>query len=182
MNIVQGSIGSHMQTNNMSMAEAWLNVDVVVMMDVSGSMAITDAGEEVSRFKIANSELAKVQSLNPGKVAIIEFSDTAKFIPFGELSQPEGSTNVTAALQFARMMDKVGDIKFLLVSDGEPNNPTESIEVARSFTHRIDTIYVGPKGKQAGQDFLRQLSTATGGDFSERKISELSSGIAGYLN
>lgn len=182
MSIVQGSIGSHIAANNLSMAEAWLNVGVVVMMDVSGSMAITDAGEEVSRFKIANSELAKVQAQNPGKVAIVEFASNAKFIPFGELSQPDGTTNVTAALQFARMMDSIKDIQFLLVSDGEPNSATEAIEVARLFTHKINTIFVGPKGERSGQAFLKQLSDVTGGSFSERKISELSSGIAGYLN
>lgn len=180
MSIVQGSIASNMMKNNLTMAEAWLDVSVVVLMDVSGSMAVRDQVGDVTRFTVANQELSKVQEENPGRVAIIEFSTDVKFVPFGELSQPDGSTNVADALKFAQMMDKIGDIQFLLVSDGEPNDERAAMDVARTFKHKINTIFVGKEGG-SGQRFLEDLSRATGGTFSRKSIKQLSGSIAGYL-
>jgi len=182
MNIVQGSIGSMMESQGKNLAQAMLDIKAVVIIDVSGSMANKDDGKEKTRFEIANDELATVQTNNPGHVAVIEFSDSARLIPYGALSQPDGTTNVAAALMLAKSMDGFEDIKFILVSDGEPNNAEMAFQIGRQFHNPINTIYVGPKNNPSGAEFLKKLSAMTGGESSAQKLNLLSNVIAGYLN
>ena len=75
------------------------------------------------------------------------------------------------ALRFIKIADGAG-IKLILISDGEPDSPSETLRVARTFTTKIDTVFIGQPGSP-GAEFLRSLSAATGGIATTQKTSEL---------
>lgn len=49
------------------------------------------------------------------------------------------------------------DMRFIVVSDGEPDSERETLDVAARYQGRIDTIYVGPEDG-AGREFLSRLA------------------------
>jgi Mg-chelatase subunit ChlD len=53
-------------------------------------------------------------------------------------------------------------MRFIVISDGEPDDEKEALKVAKTFKNRIDTIFVGREGAE-GQDFLNRLAKASGG-------------------
>jgi len=159
--IVFGSLGYLAQNNNQSIAESFLNVDAILIVDISASMLERDCQYGHTRYAVAVKELERLQRSQPGKVAVIEFACTALFSPGGIPSQPSGTTNLTGALQYIKPADGCG-IKIILISDGDPDNEITAIDCARTFATKIDTVYIGPEGGH-GADFLRRLSAATGG-------------------
>ena len=54
-------------------------------------------------------------------------------------------------------------MKFFLISDGQPADEYQALEVAKTYNNHISTIFVGPENNPAGLNFLRQLAMATGG-------------------
>jgi hypothetical protein len=83
-------------------------------------------------------------------------------------------TRLTEALQFAKMAD-VADMKFFVISDGMPNNPSAVLAVAGTIKAPIFCIYVGPEGG-SGQKFLERLANANSGKFATaEKAMELAS-------
>jgi hypothetical protein len=54
-------------------------------------------------------------------------------------------------------------MQFVLISDGEPNNPELTLETARTYANKINTIYVGPEERPIGRDFLSKLAIVSGG-------------------
>ena len=159
--IVPGSLGAVAKQNNMSVAESFLNVDALVIVDCSGSMDITDARGNQSRFDVACQELNHLQATLPGKIGVIAFSSTVVFCPNGVPHALGGGTDLAAALKFVHVADDLG-IRLFVISDGEPDDRGEAMKEARRFKSRIDVIYVGPEGG-AGAAFLAQLVAATGG-------------------
>ena len=160
--IVPGSIRAVAQMTGKSIAELFTNAEVVTIVDVSGSMNISDSREDKSRYEIACEELATIQRNKPGKVAVISFSDNAVFCPGGVPMYQGGGTELTKALRFAKIADVPG-INIVVISDGEPGDPEGAIAVARTYKNRISTIYVGPEDRPSGRDFLSKLAAATGG-------------------
>ena len=65
------------------------------------------------------------------------------------------------ALEFVKRVDGCG-IKIILISDGEPNDEAATLSCAKTFSTRIDTVFVG-KETSEGRAFLKKLSDATGG-------------------
>jgi hypothetical protein len=159
--LVKGSLGDVAQANKQSLAQTFVNAEVVVLVDTSGSMTTLDSRGGRSRHDVACEELARLQGQLPGKIGVISFADNAMFCPNGQPYNMSGSTNMAAALKFAKVADVPG-IRFILISDGEPNEPGKTLEIAHTYRAKIDTIFVGPEGG-AGQDFLRQLAAASGG-------------------
>jgi len=159
--IVFGSLGYIAQHSRLSIVESFLNVDAILIVDISASMLERDCQYGHTRYAVAVQELERLQRAQPGKVAVIEFACTALFAPGGIPSQPSGTTNLTGALQYVKPADGCG-IKIILISDGDPDNELTALDVARSFKTKIDTVYIGPEGGH-GADFLRRLSAATGG-------------------
>ncbi len=162
--IVKGSISDLAQRSNTSIAEAFMQADVVVIMDVSGSMDNRDSRGCRTRYDVANEEMAKIQALNPGKIAVVAFSDGVVFVPGGQPPLLGGGTDLTRALQFVKVAD--GAVDFILISDGQPDDEVTALAEARTFRSRIDVVYVGPEGDlYGGRQFLQRLAAARGGKF-----------------
>jgi hypothetical protein len=159
--IVPGSLQQVSQQKGITLAESFLDVDVLLICDMSGSMGNKDAPAGLSRYQAAEKELARLQGELPGKIGVIAFSSWPQFCPNGVPPRLDGSTDMKAALEFVKIADDTG-IKFILISDGEPNDERETLRVAKTFKTKIDTIFIGPE-LSPGKDFLKKLSSLTGG-------------------
>ena len=175
--LVNGSLSDVAQKGNQSLAETFIGADIVLIFDSSGSMAANDSRGGQSRYDVALQELTQLQQTLPGKIAIINFSSTVEFVPSGLPPFLGGGTGLTRALKFAKVAD-VADMRFIVISDGEPDNGTTALSVARTYTNRIDTIFVGPEHARFGRDFLHRLAQASGGQTTTAdRAKELSSSV-----
>lgn len=163
--IVPGSLSAVAQRDGMTLAESFLNCDVLLLVDQSGSMGTCDGPAMRSRYEMADAELIRLQAQYPGKVALIAFSSWPVFCPGGKPERLGGGTDMVAALQFVKVADDAG-IKIVLISDGEPADEKQTLQVAKTFTSKIDTIYIGNESDHnGGRVFLQKLAAATGGQF-----------------
>lgn len=158
----QGSLQDVAKQSGLSVAETFIGADVVIIVDESGSMGARDARGGQSRHNVALEELAKLQSTLPGKIAVIAFSDNVVFVPGGQPILLGGGTDLKRALEFAKVAD-VADMRFIVISDGEPDDEQGALRVAENFEGRIDAIFVGPESEQFGRHFLAKLAHANGG-------------------
>jgi Mg-chelatase subunit ChlD len=180
--LVQGSLTDIAQKSGKSLAETFINCDVVILVDTSGSMAITDSRGGNSRYDVACEELTALQGSLPGKIAVLSFSSDVMFCPSGVPIFFTGCTNMAKALQFAKIADAIEGMRFILISDGEPDFESETLTVAKSYKNKIDTIYVGPEERPTGREFLNRLSKASGGKtITADRAKELKSGIEKLL-
>ena len=185
--VVPGSLQALANANNQSLAESFLSADAIILIDVSGSMDAKDTigkyGSRqylpATRYEAACDELRRLQSSLPGRVAVVSFSDTVKFIPGGLPNFDAGGTELLAGLKFIHPADDTG-VAFFLISDGWPSQPEECLRFTKQFKTPISTIFIGPEGDM-GQQFLMQLARATGGKASVKQASELQATIAGLL-
>lgn len=155
--IVPGSLAQVARTDRMSLAEAFVYANSVVIIDVSASMSTHDSRGGQTRYEVACAELAQLQQHNRGKIAVLAFSDRCIFVPGGVPPLLHGSTDLANALRFARTAD-TGTVRFVLISDGEPNSEEEALAEAGRYRGRIDVIYVGPEERPAGREFLERLA------------------------
>lgn len=160
--IVEGSVQAVAQASGQSIAESFVMCDVIVIVDTSGSMAQRDSRGEQSRYEVACEDLEAIQKSMPGRVAVISFSGEVEFCPGGIPVYKGGSTDLAKALRFAKMADVAG-CRFILISDGEPDNPEDAMSVAKTYTARIDVVYVGPEKNPVGRFFLEKLANVSGG-------------------
>lgn len=180
---VKGSLQSQANKLQITVAQAFLDCQMIVCLDVSPSMTNTDCLEGQSRFKVAVNQLAKLQSENPGKVGLVCWSDSQSFLPSGVAHLFGSSTDVAGLLRWLKKADGVG-IDLVIISDGEPDNESAALSEARKFEGKISCIYVGPTWNTEAQDFLKRLSAVTGGQFSNNGVAgigNLSNTVAGYL-
>lgn len=173
--VVSGSMQDIADKENMSLAETWAGCEVMVICDGSGSMMSGDSRHGHSRFETLEEEVRRIQEQNPGKIAIVSFSDTVMWNPDGNPYYYGGMTNMVAALEFARKVDGAG-VRIILISDGEPDSKSETLRVAKTFQTKIDTIFVGAEDDTRGRNFLSDLAEATGGthqdDFRVKELGE----------
>lgn len=160
--IIPGSLGAIAQQSNKSIAETFVNADAIVIVDTSGSMDSHDSRGGRSRYDVACEELAQLQNTLPGKIAVIAFSTEVIFCPNGKPTYMGGRTDLAKALTFAKIADVPG-MKFIIISDGEPDSRDEALSIAGTYRNKIDVIYVGPEEKPSGRDFLRRLAEISGG-------------------
>jgi len=180
---VKGSLQSIANKAGITVAQAFVNCEVVALLDVSASMNNRDGFNSETRYKKACNQLAKLQSDNPGKVCLICFDSDQSFEPSGIARRPGSSTNIAGALSFVHKADNTG-LKFIVISDGEPDDDEAAIAMAQQFKSMIHTIYIGPEGGY-GADFLKRLSAATGGLFSNSGtagIGQLSQTVQNLLS
>lgn len=178
--IVQGSLGAIATQSGKSIAETFVNADAIILIDTSSSMSQEDSRGGNSRYEIACEELRKLQARLPGKLALLSFSDDVVFCPNGIPFNFGSSTNMVKALKFAKMGDVKG-MRFILISDGEPQNEEETLRVAKTYKNHIDTIYVGPEGGD-GQEFLMKLASMSGGQGKTiEQVKELSDHVERLL-
>ena len=160
--IIPGSIGAIAKREGMSLAESFANCDVVILVDVSASMNADDSRNGRSRYDVACEELAILQNGNPGKIAVLAFSNSTVFVPSGLPPKMFGGTDLRGALEFARMAD-TGDIRFVVISDGQPDDQDGALREASKYKGRIDVVYVGPETDRYARDFLTKLANTRGG-------------------
>ncbi len=179
--IVPGSLQALATQNNKSIAETFTSAEVLVLVDTSGSMAANDSRNNQSRYEVACQELAQLQAQMPGKIGVLSFSGNVQFCPGGVPLFEGDSTNLRRALEFAKIADVPG-IRFIVISDGCPDNPAGALEVAKTYHNRIDTIYVGPEIEGAGREFLHQLANVHGGQsLTADRAKELSASVQQLL-
>lgn len=169
--IVPGSLSAIAKETNTSIAEAFLGVDVIVIVDVSGSMAAADALGGRTRYTVACEELARLQEQLPGRIAVVAFNSDVRFVPHGLPPEPWGSTDLAAALRFVKVAD--GTVRFIVISDGHPDDPRAALQVARGFASPIDVIYCGPDDEREGREFLEQLARAAKGRVATVQVHQL---------
>jgi hypothetical protein len=178
--IIPGSIGAVAQQNGKSIAESFANADVIIIVDTSGSMEAHDSRGGKSRYDVACEELKNLQASLPGKLALLSFSSDVLFCPNGIPFDFGGMTDLAKALKFAKMADVTG-MRFIVISDGEPDSEQDALDVAKTYKNRIDTIYVGSE-HGAGQEFLKRLAKASGGQgVTSAQVKELASDIKQLL-
>lgn len=170
--LVPGSLAAIAQRDGKSIAESFLNADAIILVDVSGSMA-------GGPFDQACAELQKIQADLPGKVAVIGFSDTPEFAPSGRPRFTSGGTDLASALRFVHVADAC-DMRFILISDGWPNDADGAMLEARKFQSRIDTVFIGTAG-DPGADFLKRLAAASGGQYSKNNVNEVAERVERLL-
>ena len=180
--IVTGSIADLAQKNNQSLAESFISCDVVVLIDVSGSMRRVDYKKTASRYERACEALANLQASRPGKIAVISFESEPKFCPAGIPETPGGTTDLARALSFTQIADTVPGMRFVVISDGEPDDKTEALNVARKYQNRIDVIFVGDENDQGAIRFMDQLASASGGKQITADSAQISEVIQLLLN
>jgi Mg-chelatase subunit ChlD len=180
--LVVGSIADVAQRSGTSLAETFIGCDAVVLVDVSGSMAAKDSRDNRSRYDVALEELASLQAHLPGKIAVVAFSDSVAFIPGGQPPFMGSGTNLAAALRFAKVADVPG-MRFVVISDGSPDDEQAALNVAKTYSNRIDTIYVGPEsGYAMGREFLETLARASGGQSTTAdRVQELAAKVETLL-
>lgn len=171
--IVQGSLSDVAARQNISLAESFLSAKILVLLDVSGSMAMPDAPNEMTRQEYAEKKLTNIQGKHPGAVALICFSNNVEFQPSGKPYWMYGGTDLTAGLEFVKVADDCG-LKIVVISDGEPNNEESALYVAKTFTSKIDVIFCGSEGDY-GQRFLSELARVSGGQFFNDGVGDVSS-------
>lgn len=161
--IVPGSLSAVAKREGQSLAESFLSADAVILVDTSGSMCTCDSRGYRSRYDVALEELAQLQAHMSGKLAVIAFSDSPVFAPGGQPPLLGAGTDLAGALRFAKVADVPG-IRFVVISDGQPDDGHAALAVAATYTNRIDTIFVGPENDFAGgRAFLQRLAAASGG-------------------
>lgn len=169
--LVYGSLQDVATRSARPIAETFLSVDALIMVDTSGSMDIADCPGQRKRYDIACEQLIRLQRELPGKVGVISWNSNAYFCPGGLPTMPVGGTDLVNALEFIKPADGT-TIKLILISDGEPDNELEALRLAKEFKSKISTIYCGPE-IGFGQNFLRALAEATGGQAVSQSINQL---------
>lgn len=163
VSIVPGSLSAIAQRNGISIAESFLTAEIVAIVDVSGSMDTADSRGRRRRYDVACEELGKLQQQHPGKVAVVAFSDTTQFVPGGVPPFLGAGTDLAQALKFVRVAD--GTVRFVVISDGYPDDEYHALEIARTFTSPIDCVYIGPEYERSGADFLERLARSNRGRY-----------------
>lgn len=173
----KGSLQEKQSQSKLTLAEAFLSIEALVITDVSASMNTSDVKTEGgvrSRHAEAQIQLANLQARFPGKLAVVAFSDRAEFCPSGVLPPTQGGTNLLGALQFVQAADGAG-IKFICVSDGEPDSADGVLSYAKTLQTPIDSVFIGTS--QRGREFMEKLSKATSGRAIVRGVQLLEEGI-----
>ncbi len=174
LTVVPGSQLDAARKAGLTLAQSFLNAELVVLLDNSGSMSSADAPGDKTRRDYAGEQMRRIQGQNPGKVALICFGSFVEYSPGGAVLGVGGGTALHAALEFAKIADNTG-LKILVVSDGEPDDETKALYIARQYKSKIDVLYCGPENdRTGGRAFLQKLASVTGGQFfSSDKPAEL---------
>lgn len=171
--LVYGSLRDVAQRSGKPVAETFLSVDALVMVDTSGSMDSADCENNRTRYDLACEQLIRLQREIPGKVGVISWSSSVQFNAGGVPHYFGGGTDLAGVLRFVKPADGTS-IKLILISDGQPDYGQEQacLDLARKFKSQIRTIYIGPEDGP-GRDFLKRLAEATGGQAVSQTVKDI---------
>jgi hypothetical protein len=171
--LVRGSLSDIANKSGKPIAETFLSVDALILVDTSGSMDQDDCPTYPGRkrYDVACEQLIRLQKELPGKVGVISWSSHAIFCPGGIPTFLQDGTDLAGALKFVRAADNTS-IKLILISDGEPASEEDALKAAGQFKSKIDCIFVGPENSP-GRDFLRRLAAATGGVSVSQSVKDI---------
>lgn len=176
--LAKGSIKDIAERKGISMESAMAEAEVIVIVDISGSMNDYDGGSK-SRWERAKDELERLQAQYEGKVALMSFSDNPRWNFDGMLPYPEGCTALDRALDMAAPFS--GVYQLILITDGQPNSREAALNSAKKLRSAMHVIYIGADGDSHAKQFLNSLADATGGQFLKTAPELLSGGIKGLL-
>ena len=178
LTVVPGSQLDAAKKSGLTLAQSFLSAELVILLDNSGSMGSADAPGNKTRQEYAGEQLLRIQGQNPGKVALICFANDVQYSPGGVVLNVGGNTALHKALEFAKVADDTG-LKILVISDGEPDDKSAALSIAKTYTSKIDVLFCGPENDQyGGRTFLQRLAQATGGQFfSSNKPAELEGAV-----
>jgi len=172
-NLIKGSVGYVAKERSIPLPAVLSAVEVVILVDTSGSMG----GDKIRHARKA---MEDIQGRNSGKCGIIHFGSTAEWLFHGILPAAGGSTNLAKALSLAKDMD--GLVKYIVISDGYPDNPDRALAIAKTYSSQIDTIFIGDDRDTAGKNFLLSLSRVSSGrSLGVRDVANLSSDVQRLL-
>lgn len=173
-----GSTSDLARREGISIVDAAMNADALVLVDSSSSMNTALITGESAHDR-ADQELGRLQQEFYGKVAVFSFSSDVAFCPTGTAIRFNGLTAMAKALDYVLRFD--GLLKIYLLSDGypTPSNPIgmaayitsenaveeEVLASAAKFRSPINTIFIGDEIDKKAQEFLRKLAAATGGRY-----------------
>lgn len=130
--------------------------ETLILADISGSMDAPAWGS-VTKLDVLREAVGTIMKRQPCRLLV--FSKSVR-----EVTQipaaTESNTNLAAALRAAQLHDPGVT---LVISDGQPDNPCEALNVAATFRGTIDVLYVGPDSDGAAISFMKQLASAAGG-------------------
>lgn len=172
------------------------NENVALLVDVSGSMAdyvddVASANRNYTR-RIDALRIVVRDVVQKKMVPVFAFGGPITNhdhqmafvwqVPYDAIPEPTGGTPLRQALEHARQQ---GFGRLLVVSDGNPDDKSGSLEAARLFGGRIDVVFVGPANDwTGGSAFLDELAKATGGNRFEGDLGDtkqIGATIAGLL-
>jgi hypothetical protein len=127
-----------------------------------------------------------LQERFPGKVAIGAFNSASHgLVHTGILPDPAGGTPLHLGMDFFYPKVIAAKMKFVIITDGEPDDENKCLQLARKHKYPIYCIYTGPiSDTYRGREFLERLAKESGGEFdfvSLNNIKLLAGKIAGYL-
>lgn len=151
----------------------------VLLCDVSGSMdsAVYGADGTARAIDIVQSVVDNFAGAN-----IYAFHSTCDKVPQGstDIGQPRGGTQMHIAFKTMHMH---GHKQLTILTDGQPDSPSEAIRAAKGLV--LNIIYIGPPPRP---QFLEDLAKRTGGTFDTVELinsrsfkAELTSKIKGLL-
>src|ERR1700752_3226385 len=117
--MVAGSLGALAQRQGVGVARLFADAEFLIIVDHSGSMDNRDSRGGRRRIDVAREELAKLQAKHPGKLAIIGFSQNARFLPGGVVPEPETNTDLAGALGYALRVSGAG-LRTIRITDAQP--------------------------------------------------------------
>ncbi len=131
--------------------------ETLILADISGSMSAPAWGD-MTKLDVLRDAVKTVMQRQ--KCRLLVFSHRVR-----ELQQipdaTETSTDLSAALRAAQQFDPGVTI---VISDGQPDNPHQSLKIAETFRGAIDVLYVGPDNDASAISFMNQLARAAGGN------------------
>ena len=146
----------------------------MLLIDTSGSMS----GNPI---RLLQKAVTEIQSAGP--VPMIAFGGPFDAqVRFVDIVPPaDGGTPLHMAIPFAK---EYGATRLVVISDGLPDLPAQSIEEAKNFGGRIDVVFVG-HAHDGGATLLETLAKMTGGQRLQGNLAEtkaLAATVIGLLD